>query len=137
MNRWLKNPLVWRPIITVSDATPRRLWENLREFRDVSEKTSLINLPGELSQIYKSVLFEMYLRRFMRRLKDASEMHPCWLGISINLYPVIILLCSGFVKKYSCVTPAVLVISTTFVTETERSKYLVLVSSDAALQRCF
>ena len=73
----------------------------------------------------------------MRRLKDASEMHPYWLGISINLYPVIILLCSGFVKKYSCVTPAVLVISTTFVTETKRSKYLVLVSSEAALQRCF
>ena len=38
---------------------------------------SLINLPGHVSKIWKSALFEMSLRRCMRCLKYASEMHPC------------------------------------------------------------
>ena len=44
-------------------------------------ETSLINLPGDVSEICKSGLFEMSLRRCMRRLKDPSEMHPLRLGI--------------------------------------------------------
>ena len=48
--------------------------------RDVSEETSLIHLTGDVSKICKSVLFEMSLRRCMRRLRNASEMHPCRLG---------------------------------------------------------
>ena len=67
MNRQLKNALVWRPRITVSDATQRRLWENLIDLRDVSQEASLINLLGDISEICKSV----------GRLKDASEMHSC------------------------------------------------------------
>ena len=55
------------------DATQRRLWENLRDLRDVSEETSLINLQGDVSEICKSALFEMSLRGCMRRLRDASE----------------------------------------------------------------
>ena len=39
-----------------------------------------MNLQGDLSEICKSALFEMSLRRCMRRLKDGSQMHPCWLG---------------------------------------------------------
>ena len=76
----MNNALVWRPRITLADATQRRLWENLRDFRDVSEETSLINLQGDVSEICKSALFETSLRRCMRRLRDASEMHPCPLG---------------------------------------------------------
>ena len=41
---------------------------------------SLIKLLADVSEICKSALFEMSLRRCMRRLKDASEMHPCRLG---------------------------------------------------------
>ena len=77
----MDNALVWRPRITVSDTTQRRLWENLRDLRDVSEETSLINLQGDVSEICKSALFEMSLRRCMRRLRDASEMHSCPQGI--------------------------------------------------------
>ena len=40
------------------------------------EDTSLINLPGDVSEICKWTLFEMSLRRCMRRLKEALEMHP-------------------------------------------------------------
>ena len=76
----MNNALVWRPRITLADATQRRLWENLRDLRDVSEETSLINLQEDVSKICKSAFFEMSLRRCMRRLKDASEMHPCPLG---------------------------------------------------------
>ena len=72
-----RNALVWSPRITVSDATQRRLWENLRDLGDVSEETSLINLPEDVSEICKLALFEMSLRRRTRRLKDAFEMHPC------------------------------------------------------------
>ena len=39
-----------------------------------------MNLQGDLSEICKSALFEMSLRRCMRRLKDVSQKHPCWLG---------------------------------------------------------
>ena len=38
----------------------RRLWENLGELRDVSDETSLVNLPGDVSEICKSALFEMF-----------------------------------------------------------------------------
>ena len=61
---------------TLSDTTQRRFWENLRNLWDISEETSLINIPGDVSEICKSALFEMSLRRCIRRLKDASEMHP-------------------------------------------------------------
>ena len=52
----------------------------MRDLRDVSEEVSLINFPGDVSDICKSALFEMSLRRCMRRLQDASEMDPCRLG---------------------------------------------------------
>ena len=77
----MKNSSVWRPRITVSDTTQRRLWENLRDLRDLSEETSLINLLRDVSEICKSALFEMSLRRCMRRLRDASEMHSCRLEL--------------------------------------------------------
>ena len=46
------------------------------QLKDASEETSLINLQGDVSEIYKSALFQMSLRRCMRHLRDASEMHP-------------------------------------------------------------
>ena len=55
----MKNALVWMPRITVSDATQGRLWENLRDIRDVSEETSLINLLGDVPEICKSALFDI------------------------------------------------------------------------------
>ena len=78
----MKNALVWRLRNSLADATQRRLWENLRHLRDVSEETSLINLQGDVSEICKSGLFEMSLRCCMSRLRDASEIHPCPLGDS-------------------------------------------------------
>ena len=39
-----------------------------------------MSFQGDLSEISKSTLIEMSLRRCMRRLKDASQMHHCWLG---------------------------------------------------------
>ena len=51
--------------------------QNLGDLTDVSEETSLINLLGEVSEICKSALFKMSLRRCMRCLKDASEMYSC------------------------------------------------------------
>ena len=39
-----------------------------------------MHLTGDAFEICKSVLFEMSLRRCMRRLRDASEMYPCRLG---------------------------------------------------------
>ena len=42
------------------------------QLRDVSEETSLIHLTGDISKICKSALFEMSLRRCMKRLRDAS-----------------------------------------------------------------
>ena len=62
---------------SLSDATQRRLWENLRDLKDVSEETSLTNLQQDVPEICKSALFETSLRRCIRRLRDASEMHPC------------------------------------------------------------
>ena len=80
MDKKWKNAIVCRPTIAVSDAAQRRLGENLRDLRDVSEETSSMSLQGDLSEISKSALIEMSLRRCMRRLKDASQMHHCWLG---------------------------------------------------------
>ena len=51
--------------------TQRQLWENLRNLWDVSEETSLINLPGDISEICKSALFEM----FLRHVWNVSKMH--------------------------------------------------------------
>ena len=77
MKRLPKNALVWTPRITVSDATQIGLWENLNNIGDVSEETSSISLPGDVSEICNSALFELSLGLCMRHLKDASEMHPC------------------------------------------------------------
>ena len=46
--------------------------KDLRDLRDVSQEKSLIHLTGDISKICKSALFEMSLRRCMRRLRDAS-----------------------------------------------------------------
>ena len=96
----MNNTLVWRPKITVSDATQRRLWENLRDLRDVSQETSLINLPGDVSKIWKLALFEMYLRRSMRRLRNASEMHPCSLEYWLT-FPEVKAMKFGHVIEYN------------------------------------
>ena len=76
----MNNALVWRSRITVSQM---QLKENLRDLEDVSEETSLIHLQGDVSEICKSSLFEISLRRCMRRLKDASKMHLCPLGFGL------------------------------------------------------
>ena len=52
----------------------------MRDLRDISEETPLINLLRDVVGICKSAIFEMSLRRCMRHLKDAPEMHPCRLG---------------------------------------------------------
>ena len=52
----------------------------MRDLRDVSEEMSLDNLPVDVSEIYQSALFEMSLRRCIRCLKGAYEMHACGLG---------------------------------------------------------
>ena len=80
MNIYAKDALVRRPIITFSDATQRRLLENLRDLRDVSEEISLNSLLGAVLETCKSAFFETSLRHCMRRLRDASDMHPCRLG---------------------------------------------------------
>ena len=59
------------------DVSEKTWWD----LTDVSEETFLINLQGDVSEIFKSALFELCLRRCMRRLRDASEMRPCPLGI--------------------------------------------------------
>ena len=45
------------------------------QLRDISEETYLIHLAGDISEIFKLALFEMSVRRYMRHLRDASEMH--------------------------------------------------------------
>ena len=69
--------MVWGPRITLSDATERRLLEGLEHLRGVSGGAPLIGLPGDVPGIWKSAPFEMSLRLSMRRLRDASEIHPC------------------------------------------------------------
>ena len=70
---YINNVLIWKPIITVSNATQRPLWEKNvqgdvfnespgRRFRNL-QISSLWHVPGMLHT----------------RLKDASEMHPCQL----------------------------------------------------------
>ena len=46
------------------------------------QEASLIHLIGDVSQIVKSAVFEISLRCCIRRLRDASEMHPSWLGLN-------------------------------------------------------
>ena len=78
----MNNALVWRPRITVSQMQLKDVSEKTWEISETSQrKASLINLPGDVSEIGKSALFEMSLRHCMRRLRDASEMHSCPLGI--------------------------------------------------------
>ena len=62
-----------------------QLREDLRDLRDVFGEMSLIHLIGDVSEICKLALFEMSPRHCMRRLRDASEMHPCRLGIRVHL----------------------------------------------------
>ena len=71
MNRWPQNALVWRPRITVSDATQRRFWENLKDLRDVSEEMPLINLL-ETSQRFAN---QPSLRCLLDAVWEASKMH--------------------------------------------------------------
>ena len=66
------------------------------ELKEVSEKTlervfnqspgrRLSDLQINPSEICKSALFEVFLRRCIRRLQDACEMHPCRLEMLTNL----------------------------------------------------
>ena len=43
----------------------------------VSEEASLINLTGDVSKICKSAIFEMSLRRCMRRLRAEATLQRC------------------------------------------------------------
>ena len=53
----------------------------MRDLREGFGETSLIHLTGDVPEmICKSALLEMSPRHCMRRLRDASEMHPCRLG---------------------------------------------------------
>ena len=76
----------------------------MRDLRDISEETPLINLPRDVLGICKSAIFEMSLRRCMRHLKDASEMNPCRLGHFFLLFTRCFLLVtfySFFVSTYT------------------------------------
>ena len=57
-----------------SDTTQMDFRTNLRDLRDVFEETSLIDLTKNVSGICKLALFETFLRRYIKHLKDASEM---------------------------------------------------------------
>ena len=46
------------------------------------QEASQIHLSGDVSQIVKPAVIEISLRYCMRRLRDASEMHPSWLGLN-------------------------------------------------------
>ena len=58
----------------ITDATHRRLWEDLEEFRDVYEEESLIYLTGEFSKTYISTLFAMYFH--IHANWDSCSNHP-------------------------------------------------------------
>ena len=60
-----------------SDTTQMHFRTNLRDLRDVYEETSLIDLTKNVSGICKLALFETSLRRCIKHLKNASEIHPC------------------------------------------------------------
>ena len=73
--------------------------EDPRDLRDVSEETSLIYLTGDVSEICKSALFEMSLRRSMKRLRDASVMHQCRVG----MFFLLVFKRNLYKKVFSCV----------------------------------
>ena len=68
------------------ERSQRRLWGEVSN-----------NLPGDFSEIYKSALFEMSLRRCLWRLGDASEMRPFRLSYS-SFYLLIILVVYTFLQ---------------------------------------
>ena len=75
---WMNNALVQRPGTANSDVTQKRLRKPERSqtsLRDVFSQS-----PGRRLRDCKSGFFEMSLRHFMKRLKDASEMHSYRLG---------------------------------------------------------
>ena len=59
------------PRITVSDATQRSLWENLRDLRDFSEEMALISLREGVSEMCKSALSETLYETSQRYIWDA------------------------------------------------------------------
>ena len=64
----------------------------LKDVSEISEETSLINLLGIISEICKSALFEISLRHCIRHLEDASEMHPCRMGLPLRFLPIMVTL---------------------------------------------
>ena len=64
-----------------------------------------MNLPGDVSEICKSALFEMSLRRCMRRPRDASEIHPCRLGIYFYFNDQLLLKIKNIFIKNESVNP--------------------------------
>ena len=84
---------------SLSDATQRRLWEKLRDLRQVSEETSLINLQ-RIENLRKSQRFENNpsLRHLWNAAWGVSEMHlRCiharWVKpssiLALALYPIV------------------------------------------------
>ena len=72
MNSLPKIPQFEGQELQLSNSTQRHPWKNLIDLRKASQETSLINLLENVTQICKSVLFEMSLRHCMRRLKNIS-----------------------------------------------------------------
>ena len=68
------------------ERSQRRLWGEVSN-----------NLPGDFSEIYKSALFEMSLRRCLWRVGDASEMRPFRLSFS-SFHLLIILVVYSFLQ---------------------------------------
>ena len=68
------------------ERSQRRLWGEVSN-----------NLPGDFSEIYKSALFEMSLRRCLWRVGDASEMRPFRLSFS-SFHLLIILVVYTFLQ---------------------------------------
>ena len=55
-----------------------------------------------MSEICKSALFEMSMRRCMRCLKDASEIYPCRLGFSSSSKALVTLIQKLFIIVGNC-----------------------------------
>ena len=68
---------------TASDAAQKQPWENLGDLRDECE-AFLIDFTKDVSEICKSLLFEVPLRYCTRHLKDVSDMHPSRLEKKAN-----------------------------------------------------
>ena len=61
----------------------------MRDLSDISEEASSIHLTRDVSEICKSRLFEMSLRRWMIRIRDGSE----------NIHVGLIMICNKVIQS--------------------------------------